>query len=153
VKALLVIAIAFLCASPSQGQVESAIHGSWEWVSTTYQSGLVETPATTGHTQQVEFYADHSYRQFDDDALTRIDSWRWSYSYAHIGVIWYIDNVVFVGSDAARHWWTNSGSLHLANAPAYSSPSVVSIYSSRAPVSAASTSWGAIKALYRGPTH
>jgi hypothetical protein len=149
-KTILVILI-FCClgAAVATAQVE----GTWEWVSTEYADGRVETPATLGYGVQLYFGTQGEFIRFHDEVVQQLgqwgivciyvppffieplttdqgDDWFWSLLMDPGPVLQLVDSIVLpgVGGDP---------------------PSVTETYALRQAVAVEPANWGTFKAAYR----
>ena len=145
-----VIALVLL-ANLAAAQCETWISGCWEWVSTEYADGSLDTPATVGYSVQKEFLLDGRYFEYNDEALVREDTWECASYFDCIGGAIYMVNVARIGEEPWFYWREAGGGavLYVYNAPLHYGPTVTTTYEAREPLPMNCESWGGVKSLYR----
>ncbi|RLA53989.1 MAG: hypothetical protein DRQ65_05665 [Gammaproteobacteria bacterium] len=145
------IFLVLLLSFRAEAQDVSVLYGTWEWVSTQYADGLTESPETLGYTVQLTLTSSSIYLEFRNEELQRQESYV-AYSYLeHLDLVWVFVNYFVAGEDAPRYFYIeyDTGNLVVGSSPLFTSPAVVSVYSSREAVSVDESSWGYIKAMFR----
>ena len=103
--------LAFLVAAqflPWQvrAQVPDSFIGGWDWVSTEYLDGRIETPATLGYSQQYYFGASGEYIVYHD--LTTAVQSLWSLGEVIVGPCM-IEHLSVMGDATLWYWFLTPG--------------------------------------------
>ena len=140
-RILIVALVALAAVAPVLAQ--SPI-GSWSWMSTELEGGVVETPESVGYTVQVQFSAEGEAFSFIDNAL--VEQAGWSRFYVSDGPVWYYIYMTGLHGNSRIHQFT-VGELTLESMDG--APYRRETYSFVSAVPTAGFSFGALKALFR----
>jgi hypothetical protein len=92
---LLLVSVAIPCSAQQ-------IEGTWEWVSTEYLAGGADTPATVGHTIQLQFGSDGSFVRYENEVPAHVGTW----GMYDVVITPYM--VGIVTTSAGDSWWSQS---------------------------------------------
>ncbi len=140
------IMVALLAVATSvQGQASENIVGAWQWQSTTYNNGIVETPSTAGFSVQLQFSVDGTFLRYRDNALFQQSEWGSSYVWVSVngGMV----HVEFV-STAVGDWWEPMFVMPFVLLELRNSTGGIERYSFMGPVSNEMVTWGSVKTQF-----
>jgi hypothetical protein len=153
-RQLVAIVVALIVPLAAIAQDIDYLGGNWNWVSTTYTAGGVDTPETVGYTVQLHFGTDHSFVRYRDGVPQVTSTWHLTDIYAPPYMI------EELSTGAGDLWYTHSVSwgeqtlLTLADSVALPTGVVgphtrTEMYMWISIVPNEGLTWGQVKALFR----
>jgi hypothetical protein len=142
-KLILVFLLITTCA---YAEASDDILGAWLWQRTINSDGTIETPATTGHTVQLQFSADMSFLKYHNGALVADADWGLGYVWVDIngGLV----HLTLIETTAGDRWEpltaVPNALLELRNMSGGTETYLYTGAVSNEPVT-----WGSAKALFR----
>lgn len=147
--------LACICASATLAQ-DMPCEGTWEWVSTEYANGDVETPSSTGYREELYFGPIDDYRfiRYRDELV--VEEGNWSLVCVYIPPCF----VEFLSTDFSDSWtwniWEDMGVTWMRLQTGFecppdvsNPPSKIETFFNRGPVANQERSWGSVKADFR----